>query len=88
MVKPPTSDYAKEPVIILDSTPAFSVGDKVKLNTFYLEKYVGLGELATAEAEIMKITSRASGDAVVCLFIKFAEDTRLFMVSPVGCDKV
>lgn len=88
MVKPPVSDYAKEPVIILDSTPAFSVGDTIKLNAFYLEKYVGLGELATAEAKVMKITSRASGDAVVCLFIKFAEDTRLFMVSPLGCDKV
>lgn len=53
-----SSDYAKEPVVVLDKAEALSVGDKVKLNGFYLSFYCGVQALIGVEAEVIKIVSR------------------------------
>lgn len=52
------NDYAKEPIAILDKSETYSVGDKVRINTFYLANYSGMESLANVDAEIVKITSR------------------------------
>ena len=64
----PASDYAKEPVSVMEKVEAISVGDKVKMNGFYLSNYCGIQTLVGMEAEVIKITSRPISAA------KLAED--------------
>jgi len=50
--------YAKEPVSVVEKVEALSVGDKVKINGFYLSNYCGIQSLVGVEAEVVKIVSR------------------------------
>jgi hypothetical protein len=50
--------YAKEPVSVVEKAGAIAVGDKVRINGFYLGQYCGVQSLIGMEAEVVKITSR------------------------------
>jgi hypothetical protein len=60
--------YAKEPVSVVEKVEAVSVGDKVRMNGFYLSNYCGVQVLVGVEAEVVKITTRHISAA------KLAED--------------
>ncbi len=53
------TDYSKEPVTIVDKLEeTWSVGDKCKVNPFYLGIYCGMDKRIDSVAEVTKITVR------------------------------
>ena len=86
--------YSKEPVAITNKiNNEISIGDKIKIAPYYINKYVGMAKYIGKVAEVIKISSRevdVEGAArnIICLWIKYPEENRLFMVSPMGYEKV
>ena len=100
---------AKEPKSI-NQVDGWSVGDKVRINSFYLNNYCGMSHLSDNDATVVKVTARSVRydqlDTIegrprfvakygkkdvydlVCLWIRYPDDNRSYIVSPFGYDKV
>ena len=101
---------AKKQVVIVDKVAEnVVVGDKVKVNAFYLANYCGMDHRIDKPAEVVRIETRTvkleeieKGDRamyvsmygkkrtydLVSYWIQYPDDTKTYMVSPFGYDKV
>jgi hypothetical protein len=86
--------YGKEPVVIIDKTAdgGIAIGDKIKILPAYAGRYCNMQSYIGKVAEVVKISSReAEIDGVkhniICLWIKYPNETHIYMVSPTGYEK-
>ena len=107
----PTTDYAKEEAVIVEKAVSkeetWAVGDKCRINSFYLQNYSGMDTLTEVDAVVQKIMVRqvrfekGKEDPMfvnkygkrevydlVCLWVKYPNQSELYLVSPFGYDKV
>jgi hypothetical protein len=57
----PTTNYAKEEAVIVDKVlgpETWAVGDKCRINSFYLQNYSGMDAYTNVDAEVTKVMVR------------------------------
>jgi hypothetical protein len=58
----PKTDYAKEEAVIVEKAgtkeETWAVGDKCRINSFYLQNYSGMNDLAEVDAVVQKVMVR------------------------------
>ena len=85
--------YSKEPVVIVDKTnEGIAVGSMVKITPAYASRYLCMSEYLDKPAEVIKISSRQEiidsiEHTVICLWIRYPNENKQFMVSSIGYEK-